>query len=93
MDSPEWLKNKKATINPINKKDDNCFQYAITVALNCEEIGKNAERITKFKSFINKYSWKEIEFSSRKNDWKKLKKEKTSQLLLMTYMFLKTLKK
>ena len=26
--SPELLKNKRATINPKNKKDDNCFQYA-----------------------------------------------------------------
>ena len=25
VDSPEWLKNKKATINPKNN-DDNCFQ-------------------------------------------------------------------
>ena len=25
IDSPEWLKNKKATINPKNKKDDKCF--------------------------------------------------------------------
>ena len=31
IDSPEWLKNKKATINPKNN-DDNCFQYALTVA-------------------------------------------------------------
>ena len=31
--SPGWLKNKRATINPKNK-DDNCFQYAITAALN-----------------------------------------------------------
>ena len=28
VDSPKWLKNKKATINPQNKKDDKCFQYA-----------------------------------------------------------------
>ena len=34
------IKNKKATINPINKKDDKCFQYAVTVALNYEEIKK-----------------------------------------------------
>ena len=34
--SPKWLKNKKATINPQNKKDDRCFQYAVTVALNYE---------------------------------------------------------
>ena len=27
--SPEWVKNKKETINPKNKKDDKCFQYAI----------------------------------------------------------------
>ena len=32
--SPEWAKNKKATTNPKNKKDDKYFQYAITVALN-----------------------------------------------------------
>ena len=30
IDSPKWLKNKKATINPENN-DDNCFQYALTV--------------------------------------------------------------
>ena len=33
IDSPEWLKNKKATINPQNN-DDNCFQYALNVASN-----------------------------------------------------------
>ena len=33
IDSPKWLKNKKATINPKNN-DNNCFQYALTVALN-----------------------------------------------------------
>ena len=32
IDSPKWLKNKKATINPQNN-DDKCFQYAITAAL------------------------------------------------------------
>ena len=33
IDSPKWLKNKKSTINSENN-DDNCFQYALTVALN-----------------------------------------------------------
>ena len=32
IDSPEWLKNKKAKINPKNN-DDYCFQYVLTVAL------------------------------------------------------------
>ena len=39
IDSPEWLKNKKATINPKNN-DDKCFQYALTFALNYEQIKK-----------------------------------------------------
>ena len=25
IDFPEWVKNKKTTINPINKKDNKCF--------------------------------------------------------------------
>ena len=29
IDFPEWLKNKRTTINPQNN-DDNCFQYALT---------------------------------------------------------------
>ena len=32
IDSPKWLKNKKATINPKNN-DDKCLKYALTVAL------------------------------------------------------------
>ena len=55
IDSPDWIKNKKAAINPINKKDNKCFQYAVTVILNHEQIGKYLDRITKIKSFINKY--------------------------------------
>ena len=33
VDSLDW-KNKKATINLINKRDNKCFQYGVTVALN-----------------------------------------------------------
>ena len=46
IDSPEWLKNKKATINPKNN-DDNCFQYALTVALNHQNIGKTLKEYQK----------------------------------------------
>ena len=42
--SPKWLKNKKATTNP-KSNDDKCFQYAITVALNNEQIKSHPERI------------------------------------------------
>ena len=37
IDSPHWVKKKKATIN-LKNTDDKCFQYAATVALNYEEI-------------------------------------------------------
>ena len=52
IDSPKWLKNKKATINPKNN-DNNCFQYALTVALNYQNIKKDLQRISKTKPFIN----------------------------------------
>ena len=45
IDSPKWLNNKKATINPQNKKDGKCFQYALIVALNYENIKKDPRRI------------------------------------------------
>ena len=61
----EWLKNKKATINPKNN-DDNCFQYALTVVLNHQNNGKNPQRISKIKPFIDQYNWKEIDFPSEK---------------------------
>ena len=44
INSPKWLKNKNATINPKNN-DEMCFQYALTVALNYEQIKKNPQRI------------------------------------------------
>ena len=53
IDPPEWLKNKKAAINPKND-DDKCFQYALTVALIYEQSKKDPQRILKINhSFIN----------------------------------------
>ena len=61
IDSLKWLKNKKATMNP-KSKDDKCFQYALTVALNYEQIKSHPERISSIKPFIDQYNWKEITF-------------------------------
>ena len=44
IDSPKWLKSKTATINPKNK-DDKCFLYALTVALNYEQIKRSSKNI------------------------------------------------
>ena len=46
--SSDWIKQKKPKLNLINKKDK-YFQNAVTVTLNPEEIGKQAEKITKIK--------------------------------------------
>ena len=43
--SPQWILNKRATINPKNTKDNKCFQYSIIAALNHKEIGKDPQRI------------------------------------------------
>ena len=59
--SPEWILNKRDTINPKNK-DNKCFQYAITVALNHQNIENHPERILNIKPFIDQYNWKDIDF-------------------------------
>ena len=41
--SPNWLKNKKAIINPKNN-DGKCFGYALTVALNHEQVKKGSPK-------------------------------------------------
>ena len=85
IDSPKWLKNKKATINPKNK-DDKCFQYPLTVALNYEQIKDHPERISKIKPFIDQYDWKEIDFSSHGKDWKKFESNNKSIALNILYV-------
>ena len=86
--SPEWLQNKKATINPKNN-DDKCFQYALTVALNYEQTNNRPERISKIKSFIDHNNWKKIDFPSHRKDWNQI----INQLLLIFCMCLIILKK
>ena len=71
IDSPDWVKNKKATINTIDEKNNKSFKYAVTVALSYEEIKKNLQRITKIKPFIDKYNWERINVSSEKHNCKK----------------------
>ena len=43
--SPDWIKHKKATINPKNE-DHKCFQHAATIALNYEKIESYPEKVS-----------------------------------------------
>ena len=84
IDSPYWIKNKKAVINPIDKKDK-CFQYSVTVALNYEEIKKDPRRITNIKPFTNKYNWKGINYPSERDEWKKIEKNNVTISINVLY--------
>ena len=68
--SPEWLKNKGATINPQDTKDNYCFKYAMIIALNHQEINHHLERISKLTPFISKYNWDGIDFPVGEKEWK-----------------------
>ena len=84
IDSPLWLKNKKATINPKNN-DDKCFRYAISVALNYQNIEKDAQRISKIMTYIDQYNWKDIDFPSHSKNWKTFESNNKSIALNILY--------
>ena len=64
--SSEWLRSKKESIT----NEDNCFQNALNDSLDYQRIKKDPQRISKLKSCINQYKWKDIKFPSDKEDWK-----------------------
>ena len=51
IDSPDWIINKKTTVNPVSD-DDKCFQYAATAVLNhrkSEYIQKEYQKVSFYK--------------------------------------------
>ena len=78
IESPEWLKNKKATIN-LKNNDDNCLQYFLTVTLNHKQIKSHPEIISKIKTFIDQYNWKEIFHEKKFHHTQKTGKSLTKQ--------------
>ena len=86
IDSPDWIKNKKETINPIkNPNNKSHFQYSVTVVVNYEKIRKEPQRITKIKPFINKYSYYEINYPSEKDNWKIFEQKNVTIALNVLY--------
>ena len=57
------------------------MQYAITVALHHQEIGRDQQRISKIKPFINK----DIEFASHSKDWRKF--EQNNKAIALNILF------
>ena len=68
--SPEWIADKRATINPKNK-DDNCFKYSIILALHHNEFKNHPEKISnEHHLFSCGYNWEGVEFPAGTKDWK-----------------------
>ena len=85
-ESPTCLKSKKCTINPQNEKGNNCFQYALTVALNYEKINNHPEKLSKIRRFTDQYNWSQINFPSNQKDWKKFESNNKSIALNILYI-------
>ena len=73
IESPEWLKNTGATINPKNRKGDKCFQYPLTLALNYNKIKKK-----ELEKIFKKIKRKDIDFLSHQRVWKNFEKKNES---------------
>ena len=82
--SPEWIANKKATINPKNEADK-CFKYSIIDALHHNEFKSHPETLSNMHHFFScDYNWEGIEFPAGTKDWKRFEKnDKTIALNIL----------
>ena len=71
---PKQVANKKCIINPKNTKDNACFAYSITVALNHTKTANNLQRISNIICFINNYNWTNIDFPAGPSEYKAFEK-------------------
>ena len=70
--SPDWIANKKATINPKNEKDNKCFQWSIIAGLNYNIIKeKELKKLLKFKRV-------DIDLSPHQRYWENFEQENNS---------------
>ena len=74
--SPEWLANKKATINPKNKNDYGCLRWSIIFALNYNEIMKK-----EFENIFKKIKLEDKDFSLHQRDWENFEQNNESVAL------------
>ena len=55
-----------------------------------KKLKKDPQRITKNKPFVNKYNWEGVNFSSKKDDWKKF--EKNNVIIALNVLYAKKVK-
>ena len=78
--SPEWLANKRATINPKNENDDECLRWSTIFALNYNEIAKK-----EFENIFKKNQYEDKDFSSQQREWKNF--EQTNESIALNVLF------
>ena len=76
------LRSKKEAM----MNDDNDFQNALDDALNYQNIERDPQRISKLKSYINKYNWKGIKFPVESKEWKKF--ERNNKTIALNILFI-----
>ena len=74
VDLPQKVKAKKAIIN-VKNKDNRCFEYAILSALHHKEIKEKHERPPKYKEYLGKLYFTDIEFQVSLKDIDKFEKQ------------------
>ena len=78
IESPRWIRNKRATINPKNVDDDDndCFEHSLIAALNYQNIKNHPERVSNLKPFINDCNWEGIYIPSHQDGQEESEKPK-----------------
>ena len=70
--SPDWIASKKATVNPKNEKNNECFKWSIISGLSYNKIKeKELKKILKFKR-------DNTDFSSHQRNYEELEQNNTS---------------
>ena len=67
--SPDWITNKKATINSKNEKDNKCFKWPVIAGLNYIIKEKELKKLLKFEM---------VDFSSHQRYWENLEQFNSS---------------
>ena len=86
IDPPEWLKSKKATINPQNN-DVYFFMYAVTLALFNKEFGKNPGRSSQnLRLYSDIFHWYGINFPTSYKDYETFERLNSDVVLNILYI-------
>ena len=78
--TPDCIASKKATINPKNEKDNECFRWSTISELNYNKINKR-----ELKKFL-KFRRADIDFSSYQRNWEEFGQENTSIALNILFL-------